>query len=195
MKSRESLSEELRQAFDHSFAHPPPQPRTIALRLLLVELREGRRVALNLHRLTQIHVGRRIVPLPGTPPELLGLAGAQGQVIPVWDLSALLDGTPPQHESSSKSSAQSLSESEHSGYGPRWIAQCVSPEPVGLAFVHLLRQLDLPPKKVLPSPRRQSPWKASIRVDGKSMGVVDLPRLLDSLSARVSPRYQVRKPE
>jgi purine-binding chemotaxis protein CheW len=76
----------LRQAFDASFALPPPPPREDRIDLLAVNA-GGERVAVPLVTMAGLVADRVVTPLPGSPPELLGVAGLRGHLVPVYDLA------------------------------------------------------------------------------------------------------------
>lgn len=82
-------AEALRKAFDESFAHAPHPPASGGEDLLGVRLGEER-WAFRLRDLVGLAPLRKLVPLPSRLPELIGLAGIGGAVLPVYDLGTLL---------------------------------------------------------------------------------------------------------
>jgi purine-binding chemotaxis protein CheW len=82
-------ADDLRRTFDLSFAAPATVHQTGLTVLLLVRLGE-RRLAVLLEDVASLLPGRRIVPLPAAPRELLGLAGYRGRLVPVFSLRGLL---------------------------------------------------------------------------------------------------------
>jgi purine-binding chemotaxis protein CheW len=80
---------ELRRAFDEAFAAPVlHQPEDLAT---LIAIRvAGQPFALRATEIAALAKRRRIVPAPSRVPELLGLAGTRGALVPVYDLAALL---------------------------------------------------------------------------------------------------------
>jgi purine-binding chemotaxis protein CheW len=69
--------------------------------------------------------GRRVVSVPAVTPDLLGLAGIRGGIVPVFGLATIL------------------------GYGPapgspRWMILCGAEEPIALAFSDFEGYLRLP---------------------------------------------------
>jgi chemotaxis signal transduction protein len=82
-------ADDLRRAFDLSFAAPATVHQTGQTAFLLVRLGE-RRLAVLLEDVALLLPGRRIVPLPAAPRELLGLAGHRGNLVPVFSLRGLL---------------------------------------------------------------------------------------------------------
>jgi chemotaxis signal transduction protein len=92
------LADDLRRAFDSSFAAPATVHETGWTVLLLVRLGE-RRLAVLLGDVASLLPGRRIVPLPAAPRALLGLAGHRGNLVPVFSLRGLVgmeEGPPPE---------------------------------------------------------------------------------------------------
>ena len=110
----ESKAAELRQAFDLSFALPPPQASQEVEDLLTIRV-AGDPYAIRLRDIAGIVAGRRVVPVPAVTLDLLGLAGIRGDVVSVFGLASIL------------------------GYGqapgsPRWMILCGVEEPIALAF-------------------------------------------------------------
>lgn len=122
--SVEGKAGELRRAFDRSFALPPPPAAPEACDLLAVRL-AGDRYAIRLRDIAGIVVGRKVIPVPAAAPDLLGLAGVRGGVVPVFGLASIL------------------------GYGqasaaPRWMILCGADDPIALAFSDFDGYLRLP---------------------------------------------------
>lgn len=120
----ESEAVELRQAFDLSFALPPPQASQEVEDLLTIRV-AGDPYAIRLRDIAGIVAGRRVVPVPAVTLDLLGLAGIRGDVISVFGLASIL------------------------GYGqapgsPRWMILCGAEEPIALAFSDFEGYLRLP---------------------------------------------------
>jgi chemotaxis signal transduction protein len=86
----------LRQAFDHSFAAPVRVDAADTVDLLALRV-AGVGYAVRLGDVSGLLVDRRLVPLPATVSEFLGLTGVRGGVVPVWSLGALL-GTGADHD-------------------------------------------------------------------------------------------------
>ncbi|WP_416761108.1 chemotaxis protein CheW [Roseateles sp. So40a] len=88
--------EDWREAFDRSFAEPRRQADEDAVLDVLGIRIAGDAFALNLADLAGLQSAMPAAPYPATAPALLGLAGHQGQVLPLYDLQALLGrGTAP----------------------------------------------------------------------------------------------------
>src|ERR1017187_1115486 len=115
---------EFRQAFDLSFALPPPQASQEVEDLLTIRV-AGDPYAIRLRDIAGMVAGRRVVPVPAVTLDLLGLASIRGGVVPVFGLASIL------------------------GYGqapgsPRWMILCEAEESIALAFSDFEGYLRLP---------------------------------------------------
>ena len=115
---------QLRQDFDRTFALPP-SPASPEVEDLLTIRVAGDPYAIRLLDIAEIVTGRSVVSVPAVTPDLLGLAGIRGGIVPVFGLSSIL------------------------GYGanpgsPRWMILCGSEEPIALAFSEFEGYLRLP---------------------------------------------------
>ena len=129
--SRESMDStegnkaaQLRHAFDGMFALPP-SPATPENEDLLMIRVAGDPFAIRLGDIAEIVTDRSIVAVPAVTPDLLGLAGIHGGIVPVFGLSSIL------------------------GYGPDpgspcWMILCGAEEPIALAFSDFEGYLRLP---------------------------------------------------
>ncbi|MGK3982940.1 chemotaxis protein CheW [Sorangium sp. So ce136] len=112
----------LQRAFDASFAAPaearPEEPaRGLAIRA------GDRRLVARVDELAAVEPCRRIAPLAGGPPGLLGLAGLRGRLVAVYDLAALVGGRP-------RAGAAA-------GPTPRWLLVCAEHPDIALAIDEL----------------------------------------------------------
>jgi len=80
---------QLRAGFDRSFAEPLPGAPPVTRELLRVRL-AGEAYALELADIATIHVDVEIVAVPATAPELLGVIAVRAQIVPAFDLRAVL---------------------------------------------------------------------------------------------------------
>lgn len=120
----ESKAAELRQEFDLSFAFPPPEVSQEVEDLLLIRV-AGDPYAIRLRDIAEVVAGRKVVPVPAATPDLLGLAGIRGGVVPVFGLASIL------------------------GYAdapdsPGWLVICGVEEPIAIAFSDFEGYLRLP---------------------------------------------------
>lgn len=102
----------LRQAFDRSFAEPPRIEKAATEDFLAIHV-AGDPYLLRLASIAGVHADKRVTGLPSRAPDLRGVAGFRGAIVPVYDLAALLRY--PRAES------------------PRWIAIAAEAQ-VALAF-------------------------------------------------------------
>jgi purine-binding chemotaxis protein CheW len=80
---------ELRQAFDRSFAETPVARATELDDLLDIRVALDP-YAIHLDQVIGVFADKPVTALPGSFPELLGIAGFRGAIIPVYDLRTLL---------------------------------------------------------------------------------------------------------
>jgi chemotaxis signal transduction protein len=83
------VASELRSTFDASFAKAHAAELPPELDLLEIRVAE-QGYALRLSQVLAVHTDRKLVPVPGPRPELLGVVGLRGVVTPVYDLRLLL---------------------------------------------------------------------------------------------------------
>ena len=121
---------QLRQAFDRTFALPPTLASPEVEDLLTIRV-AGDPYAIRLLDIAEIVTERKVVSVPAVTPDLLGLTGIRGGIVPVFGLSSIL------------------------GYGPdpgspRWMILCGSEEPIALAFSDFEGYLRLPTSALYP---------------------------------------------
>jgi chemotaxis signal transduction protein len=160
----------LAHAFDRSFAEPlSGTPQTFEN---LLGLRvEGDAYAIRLGEVTGLVADRRIVPLPTTDPDLLGVVGLRGSIVPVYGLRGLL------------------------GYGPttgspRWLLLVGRGPLFGLAFEHFDGHLTIPQTEV--SARQGDALdihvRESIRDGNGQRRLVSIQSLTQTLTTRVATK-------
>lgn len=116
---------EMRRAFDQVFAAPALPPADDREAFLAIRV-AGRPFVLRVAELRRLEPSRKIVSLPGGTATLLGLAGIQGRLTPVYSLAEILE------------LGASIGES-------CWIAVCgQEPELLGLSFEEFERYLQVP---------------------------------------------------
>ena len=82
--------EEMKQSFDRSFAEAPVGGEQEQIENLLSIRVASDAYAVRLGETSGLYVNRKVVGLPSPMPELMGMAGFRGSVIPVFDLAACL---------------------------------------------------------------------------------------------------------
>jgi chemotaxis signal transduction protein len=159
----------LRQAFDQSFAVPPPQGSQELEDLLKIRV-AGDPYAIRLRDIAEIVARRKVVPIPGGTPDLLGSAGIRGAIVPVFALALLL------------------------GYGqaadaPSWMVLCRSDEPIALAFPEFEGYARLPQSSIHLDdnlhPARQH-VKEVARMDTEFRAVISIPLIVATIRNRTS---------
>jgi purine-binding chemotaxis protein CheW len=105
---------ELRATFDRTYAVSPCSQTLERIEDLLSIRLDGNPYALRTAELSAFTRAPRIVAVPSPIPELLGLCGIRGGVVPVYSLSALFSHRREDQE--------------------RWCVLCGSEEPVAFAF-------------------------------------------------------------
>ena len=179
--NRESQhARELRRAFDASFAQPARGRVADVERLLLLQL-GGDGYAFRLAEIGGLTAARKIVPIASTIPEVLGLAGVRGNLVPVYSLSALL------------------------GYGtetepPRWFVGCRDAEPIAFGFATLDGYAELAMSAVHATNAPRTHVQALVRTkEGakekakeedreRTMAVLDVASLVAAIQQRVKER-------
>lgn len=167
---------ELRHAFDESWAIPFPEGVEGQGENLLAIRISGDAYAIKVSEIAGLAMGRKIAPVPGPVPELLGLAGIRGTLMPVYSLRALL------------------------GYGsdaepPRWLALCGAEECFALAFHELEGYLRVAREELYPVEQKDAARihvKEVARRPGAVWAVVSIALLRESIRERCR-RDGVRK--
>lgn len=115
---------ELRDLFDRAFAAPRPAEAGDPEVLIAIRL-AGEALALKARHIAGLAARKRIVPLPGRVPELLGVAAIRGALVPVYSLAAFL-GFPARSSDL------------------QWLALANRDAPIALAFEELEGRVDVP---------------------------------------------------
>lgn len=152
----------LRAEFDAAFSRPARAPGVDTVALLAIRV-AGAPMALRVLETAGLMQARPVVPVPGRRPELLGVSGVRGALVPVYSLARLL------------------------GRGeddpPRWLvlAATARGERVGLAVATLERHLvrpagDLRPASGAGAGEAHAP--ELLVADGAARPVLSVPSLL-----------------
>lgn len=166
---------ELRRAFDEARAIPFPEGAKEAESLLAIRI-SGNAYAIKVSEIAGLATNRKIVPVPGPIPELLGLAGIRGTLVPVYSLDALL------------------------GYGseaeqPGWLALCGTEDCFALAFHEFEGYLRIAQEELYPVEQKdalRTHVKEVARGPGAVRAVVSIALLRESIRERCR-RNAVRK--
>jgi len=156
---------ELRRSFDETFAEPRESPERDEQDFLIIDV-AGETFAVRVSELAIVEAHRKIVPVPGDQPNLLGLAGVQGRLVPVYDLAGFLG----------------LGRSEH----PDWLAICGQSDRVALAFGKLLAHARVR-LNALHSPEfsntntSRSNVREAIKLEASTVYILDLVEIVEEI--------------
>lgn len=153
--------ERMRAEFDEAFAAPRAGGNGAGEMLVAIRA-AGRGYALRMSQIAGLARDRKIVAIPSPLPELLGLAGVRGELVPVYSLSAWL------------------------GHGreptTRWLALCGTGERAGLAFGEIEGQISIQPGQLVAGAgdagEHVRDW---LRVDGENRPIVDVGSILEGI--------------
>jgi len=85
---------EFQKVFDDSFAAPEQSERVAVEQMLAIKVGNDR-FAVSLRDISGLTVAKgTILPVPSSVPELLGITGIRGVVVPIFNLAALLNIEP-----------------------------------------------------------------------------------------------------
>lgn len=155
---------ELRRAFDGTFAEAPSPDSGDLAGFLGVHV-GGDAYACALDAIVGLFADKKVVPMPSVVPELLGIAGIRGAIVPVYSLRGLL-GYPVEREC------------------PRWLALARSDDPVGLAFEQFAGYLQIRPSDFVPAPRTEGTAahiRGTLRAEQTAYAVLSIPAILETL--------------
>jgi chemotaxis signal transduction protein len=187
----ESRVAELRRGFDESFA-VPPQMHDAALEQMLAITLQGERYAIRINEISGLAVPKgKVLPVPSSVPELLGLTGIRGTVVPVFSLALLLG-----FGQSANASAEDTGSGE-----ARWLVFARTPalavgsgggKPslIALAFDEMEQQFAVPAALIYPRGDDQPGTGARRYVcetvnDGDGLrGVISIPPMVEYIKAR-----------
>jgi chemotaxis signal transduction protein len=156
----------LREEFDATFAAAPRELRRDRVAVLAV--RAGTEaVALRVLETAGLMPARKIVPVPSRRPELLGVAGLRGAVVPVYSLARLL--------------GQRDATVQH-----RWMVLAGATDRIGLAFTELEGHHLVPASALHPALHGggDDPIAEIVELSGGPRPVLGIPWLLRSITMR-----------
>jgi purine-binding chemotaxis protein CheW len=152
---------ELREQFDRSFAQPP-SPVAAATENLLLLRAGGRELALRVSEISAVRRCPAFTPLPGGAATLLGVGAAQGRLLGIHSLAALIGEAP---------------DSSHL----RWIVIC--DEAVALAFDELEGLARVAASAIHRGPEGGSTQEL-VELPGSRRELISLTHHLDRIRAR-----------
>lgn len=162
MVSTEALRErlaQLRLGFDQSFSMPQVEQVDDTVDLLQIRVARDP-YALRLAQLAGLEADRSITPVPSEHAALVGIAGARGRVIAVFDLASLLGLPRPE--------------------STRWLV-LVKGAPIAFAFSTFEAQFSAKPADLARAGKGGSEIVAR---DGAQLPLLDLPALVAGLEGR-----------
>jgi purine-binding chemotaxis protein CheW len=118
---------QMRREFDAAFA-TPSQGDAVALTHLLAVRVGGKPYALLLAEVAGLKANPHVSPVPSSLPELAGMAGIRGELVPVYSLAALLG---------------------HEQAAAKWLVLCGTESRLALAFDEFERHLVLTPDRIV----------------------------------------------
>jgi purine-binding chemotaxis protein CheW len=166
---------ELRRAFDEAFVRPPAPVVGGTEEILLVRV-GGDPYALRSRSMTGLVADKRIVPVPSRRPELLGVAGTRGNLVPVYSLTNLLGYGGP-------------------GASCRWVALSGDSTPIGLAFQGFDGFVRVDAKDVYAAEGGQvrRHVREVVHVADAVRPLVDVPSILQSLTLRTGASGSIKE--
>lgn len=158
---------ELCRAFDAAFAEPPPAASATGEGLLGIGL-AGNAYAVRLSEMAGLFKDRHVTWLPSSQPDLLGVAGVRGLLVPVYDLPSLL-GHPLAAD-------------------PRWLLLILTPDPLGLAFERFEGQFRVPRERIVSSVAGNVPHVSqAVRTADLRRRVIDVASIVETIKSRARP--------
>jgi chemotaxis signal transduction protein len=167
---------ELRQAFDASFA-APARDRDRSGALVLAIQAGGQGYAIRLSDIGGVHECRKVVPLPESPPGLLGITGIRGRLFAVHALASLLG----------------LSSSSSPHESPRWLLIAGGDEPVAIGITAIEACLEVSPADLVPvdgATDSGAHVREIVTLGGQARGVLVLESLVAIARQRAGERRE-----
>jgi chemotaxis signal transduction protein len=157
---------ELRAAFDRSFSEAPS--REVAALEDLLDVRVGRTpYALRVAEMSGLFADVKITPMPTRVPELVGIAGFRGSILPVYDLRAMLGYTMDRNA--------------------RWLAIAAA-APLGLLFDRFEGHVRVRRDAIVPQDRRDGDVRhvrEMVQLNGLARPIVSIGSILETITSRV----------
>ncbi len=165
----------LRIAFDRSFAEPAVGIAPRREHLLTIRV-GGQPYAVRLSEVAGVFTGWSVVPVPGPRPELLGVAGHRGDLIPVYSLAALLRPPEPTEPPEPADSVR-----------PGGVLLAAGTKPVAFAFDRTDGHVRMPADALPPAERGSTAW-AVVQAAGVTWTIVVLARLVAAIEPETGER-------
>jgi purine-binding chemotaxis protein CheW len=156
----------LRAEFDASFGAKPRAGEDRGEAMLLLRIGEDP-FAVRAREITGLLACRNIVALPSRAPDLVGIVGIRGAVVPVFSLARLIGYA-------------------HDPDPPRWLLMC-GPEPLAISFGRFERHLRAPVEalhQVAPGGGHSQHVRQLLIIEGTTRPVVSVESILHLLMER-----------
>ena len=167
----------MREAFDRARAIPFSSQAVERMESLLGVRVCGDAYAIRVSEISGLANARKIVEFPSAVPELLGVAGVRGVLVPVYSLAAL------------------LGYNEEAVQG-RWLALCGTEEPVGLAFNDFEGHVMVSSEQVYnaePNDVARTHAKHVVRTAQMVRAVVSIPLIRELIQARCGKKDESKE--
>lgn len=162
-----TTSRGLREAFDRAFAGAPVTDAGRTENFLAIRV-GGEPHAIALAEIAGLFTDKKIVALPGRAPELLGIAGLRGDIVPVYSLRAFL-GYPPAEEPT------------------RWLVLAGREQAVSFAFDRFDGYARIVHTELSPVPGTSSSrghTRAMATIAGVRRSIISVHSILDTITSR-----------
>jgi chemotaxis signal transduction protein len=159
---------ELRRVFDQARALPFASGKEEQTESLLAVRVSGDAYAIKVGEITSLVAGRKIVAIPSPIPELVGLAGIRGALVPVYSLHVLLGYIAPTQQS-------------------RWLVLCGTEDSFALALDDFEGYLRIAGRQVYPIEQKDAVRihvKEVVRATDMVRAVVSIPLLRETIRER-----------
>jgi chemotaxis signal transduction protein len=160
---------QMRAAFDRSFAEAPHRDTTVRYDFLAVGI--GADVyAIRLAEVAGLFADKKITPVPGRDPTLMGIAGFAGAILPVHDLRVILGYAAPGT--------------------PRWLVVAAK-SALALAFDVFEGHFRVPLDAVASSEGGDTSrphLRGMVHAHDRTRAIVDIPALLSTITTQAAPR-------
>jgi chemotaxis signal transduction protein len=159
---------EMRRVFDESFAALQPDDRREIEHMLAIEI-AGERFAVRVNDISGLKMAKsKILGVPSSVPELLGITGVRGIVVPVFSLAALLGIGVNDNQS-------------------RWLVLCGERQsPIALALERVEGHIEVLAGEIYAGETDQTRRhiKETVRDGAVLRGVIDIAQLVENIKAR-----------
>lgn len=159
---------EFRAAFDKVYALPPPALASEQIENLLAIRLAGDPYAIRVSQISALVADRKVVVLPSPVPELLGVAGIRGALVPVYGLAALIGNDRDRSHA-------------------RWLALGGTDEPVGLAFSAFEGYLKVPSIQICPAGQNHAireHVQDAVRTGDVVRAIINIPSVMETIKRR-----------